>query len=245
MPNTKATAGDQRSVEELEQAVFAGDPGVTAEQLALARAAADHRRLVAEGEAHRAHQAAEAARAAEIDRLKGDVAALADDRAKLLCLAHEATDTLLALITAVRSRGEQLDQLAARARSLGVVPMSLDDVPRDPSGLGWRHNVAMVGPAKLRLGDTALTSVEPRRLVARIVRDVLDRTGQRSENFSLSNVGAPVEEQINATVREVTPPKLRKLKVVKRWGPRQPGDVVEVPGEDAKWALDRGFAEPA
>jgi hypothetical protein len=241
---TSKAASDPRSVEELEKAVFAGDPGVTAEQLVLARAEADRRRIVAEGEAHRAHLAAEAARAAEIDRLKDDAEALVYDRAKLLALASEATDALLALCTAAKNRGEQLDRLAGRARQLGVAPMSLDDVPRDPSGLGWRRDLHMAGPAKLRLGDTALTAVEPRRLIARIVRDALDRAGQRSENFTLSNVGPPVEEQISATVREVTPPKLRKLKVLKRWGPRQPGDIVEVPTEDAKWALDRDFAEP-
>jgi hypothetical protein len=62
----------------------------------------------------------------------------------------------------------------------------------------------MAGPARIRLGDTALSAADPHRLVARIVKDTFDRTGQRTDPFSLSNAGPPVAAQLDATVREVT-----------------------------------------
>jgi hypothetical protein len=148
------------------------------------------------------------------------------------------------VFTLARDRGRRLDELAARARALGVLEMDLGDGLRDESGLGWRKDHQTIGPARIRVGEVLLSAAQPAKLVARVVLDTFVRVGQRPDGFSLAHVGATLEEQAAAQVREITPPPLRRLRVLKRWGPRQVGDVVEVPGEDARWALDRGFAAP-
>ena len=239
-----ATTVDTRTVAELEAAVIAGDASITAEQLATARARQDHTPLPARTPEHRAQLAAEAARQGQIGKLRDDIESLADDRERLLTLAQQASDALRALFTAARAREDQLDALAGRAKALGINAMSHDDQVRDPSGIGWRREHAMAGPARIRLGDTAHRAADPRRLVARIVKDTFDRTGQRTDAFSLSNAGPPVAEQIDATVREVTAPRLYRMHVVRRLGQHQPGTIVELVHETARWARDKGYAIP-
>jgi hypothetical protein len=245
MPSKTEMTSDSRTVAELEAAVVAGDETVTAEQLEAARARERHAQLLSEGAAHRAFRAAEAARQAEIEKLRADMSGLADDREHLLTLVRKATDALAEMFVAARARGAQLDDLAGRARVLGITAMSLDDQIRDASDIGWRRDHQQVGPARLRIGDVALGAVDPVRLTARIVQDVFDRAGQRTDRFSLANAGAPVVEQISATVRTVSPPEVVKMRVLKRWGAHQPGTVVEVDPEAAHWARQRGYAQPA
>ena len=179
-----ATTVDTRTVAELGAAVIAGDSSITAEQLAAARARQDHTRWPAGTPEHGAQLAAEAARQGQIGKLRDHIESLADDRERLLTLAQQASDALRALLTAARAREDQLDALAGRAKALGINPMSLDDQVRDPSGIGWRREHAMAGPARIRLGDTALSAADPRRLVAWIVKDTFDRTGQRTDASS-------------------------------------------------------------
>jgi hypothetical protein len=128
--------------------------------------------------------AAEAARQGQIGKLRDDIESLANDRERLFTLAQQASDALRALFVAARAREDQLDALAGRAKALGINAMSPDDQVRDPSGIGWRREHALAGPARIRLGDTALSAADPRRLVAWIVEDTFDRTGQRTDAFS-------------------------------------------------------------
>ena len=181
-----ATTVDTRTVAELEAAVIAGDASIAGEQLATARARQDHTPLPASAAEHRAQLAAEAARQGQIGRLRDDIESLANDRERLLTLAQQASDALRALFTAARAREDQLDALAGRAKALGINAMSLDDQVRDPSGIGWRREHALAGPARIRLGDTALSAADPHRLVAWIVKDTFDRTGQRTDPFGYS-----------------------------------------------------------
>jgi hypothetical protein len=175
-----ATTVDTRTVAELEAAVIAGDASITAEQLATARARQDHTPLPASTSERRAQLTAEAARQGQIGKLRDDIESLADDRERLLTLAQQASDALRALFTAARAREDQLDALAGRAKALGINAMSHDDQVRDPSGIGWRREHAMAGPARIRLGDTALSAADPRRLVAWIVKDTRpDRSTNR------------------------------------------------------------------
>jgi hypothetical protein len=176
-----ATTVDTRTVAELEAAVIAGDASITAEQLAAARARQDHTPLPASASEHRAQLTAEAARQGQIGKLRDDIESLANDRERLLTLAQQASDALRALSTAARAHEDQLDALAGRAKALGINAMSLDDQVRDPSGIGWRREHAMAGPARIRLGDTALSAADPHRLVAWILTDTFDRTGQRTD----------------------------------------------------------------
>src|SRR5687768_7167800 len=127
MPTTNKTRTDPRSVAELEAAVVAGDATVTPEMLAVARARADHERLRAEGDAYRRQLEAEAARQVQVEQLRERIIGLHDDRDQLRALAVQAREALGALFSATAARGVQLDELAGRARDLGIVPMALDD----------------------------------------------------------------------------------------------------------------------
>jgi hypothetical protein len=151
-----ATTVDTRTDAELEAAVIAGEASITAE----------------------------AGRQGQIQKLRDDIESLANDRERLLTLAQQASDALRALFIAARAREDQLDALAGRAKALGINAMSLDDQVRDPSGIGWRREHAMAGPVRIRLGDTELSAADPRRFVARIVKDTFDRTGRRTDAFS-------------------------------------------------------------
>jgi hypothetical protein len=213
--------------------------------LARSRAAEDHARLQAEGQAHRAFRDAEAARRVEIEKLRGDIGNLVDDRDQLLALASTASDALARLFIAARERGAHLGDLAGRARVLGVAQMSTDDTVRDPSGIGWRKDPQAAGPARVQVDDVALGAVDPKRLTARLVREVLDRAGQRTDGFSLANAGPPVAEQIASTVREVPKPELVRVRVVKKWGAHRAGEIAEIDHESAVWARTKGLVVPA
>jgi hypothetical protein len=245
MVTKTSTTTDTRSVAELEQAVVAGDLSITAEQLAAARDAEHHAALQREAQVRREHAAAAAARDGEIEKLRGEYRRVADEKDEITEAGVAAVAAVERVFMLAQNRGRRLDELAARARSLGIVEMGLDDVVRDVSGLGWRKSVHMAGPAHLRVDDKLLAAPSPVKLVARTVHDAFVRVGQRIDNFSLKNSGASIEELAAAQVREITPPKLRRLRVAKRWGQNQVGDIVEVDGETAKWALQREFATPA
>jgi hypothetical protein len=83
------------------------------------------------------------------------------------------------------------------------------------------------------------------RLTARIVRDTFDRAGQRSDGFTLGNAGPAVAEQVAATVRQVAPPELVRVRTTRRWGAHPAGAVVEVDHQSALWARSRGYAVSA
>jgi hypothetical protein len=235
---------DQRTVAELEAAILDGDLSITAEALAAARSREDHARLLADAAVHRVQLEAQQRQEAELEQLRHDIAALVDDRDDVLALAAEATQALAALFAAARGRGATLDALAGRARALDVTQMGFEDEVRDPSGIGWRRDHTTVGPARIRLADVALGAVDPVKLTARIVRDVFDRAGQRSDGFTLGNAGPPVAEQVAATVREVIPPELVRVRTTRRWGAHPVGAVVEVDHEIALWARSKGYAVP-
>ena len=83
------------------------------------------------------------------------------------------------VFTLARDRGRRLDELAARARALGVLEMDLGDGLRDESGLGWRKDHQTIGPARIRVGEVLLSAAQPAKLVARVVLDTFVRVGQR------------------------------------------------------------------
>jgi hypothetical protein len=242
---TSTTATDTRSVAELEAAVLAGDDYITAEMLNAARVKEQHAALLHEARLQQEHAAAAALRDGEIEKLRGEYRRVADEKDEITEAGVAAVAAVERVLVLAQNCGRRLDELAGRARSLGITEMGLDDVVRDVSGLGWRKSVHMAGPAHLRVDDKLLAAPSPVKLVARVVHDAFVRVGQRIDNFSLKNAGASIEEQASAQVRTITPPKLRRLRVAKRWGQHQVGDVVEVDGETAKWALQREFAEPA
>jgi hypothetical protein len=241
---TSTTATDTRSVAELEAAVLAGDATVSAEMLNAARVKEHHAALLHEARLRQEHAAAAAVRDGEIEKLRADMLALADETDATVQAGVAAVAAVEKVLSGAKNRGRRLDELAARARALGITSMGLDDGLRDASQIGWRKDYSTVGAARIRIGDVLLGAAEPRKLVSRVVRDALVAAGERPEGFSLANPGLSLEEQASAQVRTITPPKLRRLRVAKRWGQHQVGDVVEVDGETAKWALQREFGEP-
>jgi hypothetical protein len=242
---TSTTATDTRSVAELEQAVLAGDDTITAEMLNAARVKEQHAALRHEARLRQEYAAAAALRDGEIEKLRVDVLALADEADETVQAGVAAVAALEKVLSGAKARGRRLDELAARARALGITSMGLDDGLRDASHIGWRKDYSMVGAARLRIGDVLLGAAEPTKLVSRVVRDALVAAGERPDGFTLAHAGPSLEEQASAQVRTITPPKLRRLRVAKRWGQHQVGDLVEVDGETAKWALQREFATPA
>lgn len=244
MPS-KITETPPSTVAELEAALLAGDSSVTAQALALAQAEQDRQQLLAE--AHRRQEAtsAEAARQAKVAELRRRVEGLVDDRPQLHDRAVEAVEALTALWEAARRRGELLDRLALEARGLGIASMPIDDTITDPSGVGWRRDAAAIhaGPARLRVGDTLIGAVAPERIVARVVVDALARIGKPASALNLANAGPPLVEQIDSQVRVIEAPATARVRVLKRWGAHQPGALVAVDTESAKWAVQRHFAE--
>jgi hypothetical protein len=81
------------------------------------------------------------------------------------------------------------------------------------------------------------------RLTSRVVRDVFDRAGQRTDGFSLAHAGPSVADQVARMVSEVRRPQQVVVRAAKRWGPHQPGSLVATDLEMARWALGRGYAE--
>jgi hypothetical protein len=239
-----ATADDQRTAVELEAAILDGDLSISSELLHAARLRDQHQALLHEAWIRQQQADACAVRDRDVENLRRDILALTDDGEELRRAGEAAVAALETVYTLARDRGVQLDQLAARARSLGITEMGLDDAVRDESGLGWRRDHTTIGPARIRVGDVLLSAASPAKLIARVVRDAFANLGQRVDGFSLSNVGPELAEQVAAQTREITPEPTRRVRVVKRWGPRQPGDVVEVPITDARWAMDKGFGVP-
>jgi hypothetical protein len=241
---TKTTA-DTRTVTELEQAVLDGDNTITAEQLGAARLRQQHQALQREAQLRLQQAEARAARDRDLQRLRDDILGRADGGDEMRQAGAAAVAALERLYSLGQDRERQLDELASRAGALGVVPMGLDDTVRDESGLGWRKEHQTVGPARIRVDDVLLSAASPTKLVARAVFEAFTHLGQRVDGFTLANPGPCIDEQIAAQVREIVPQPTRRVRVTKRWGPRQPGDIVEVPITDARWALDKGFAVPA
>jgi hypothetical protein len=240
---TKPTA-DTRTASELEQAVLRGDADITPTMLAEARARDDLAQLQAQAEVRRAEAEAEAARQQGIAQLAADIDALADDREHLAGLARQATELLVRVYRAANDRGLALDVFARRARDLGIAEMTVADELQDPNGIGWRAGAQLAGPARIRHNDLALTAADPLRMVTRVLRDALDQVGRRTDNVTLQATSHSVETQIDATVRTVTAPVLRKVRTIQRWGPHQPGTVVEVEEDSARWAVAKRYAVP-
>jgi hypothetical protein len=237
------TASDPRTAAELEQAVLDGDNTITAEQLGAARLHEQHQALQREAQLRVQQADAKAARDHDIRHLRDDILALADHGDELRRLAVAADAALEALYTAAARRGPALDELAGRARSLGIQTMQIDDQVRDDSGLGWRRDTAMTH-AHVRVDDTLLSAITPRKLMQRVVFDVLARLGVRVDGFSLKNPGPTVDDQINSQVREIVPEPTRRLRCAKRWGQHDVDAVVEVDSATARWGLDRGYFVP-
>lgn len=240
-----ATKTDDRSYEDLEQAVIAGDSSITAEQLSTAR---ERDRLVvlqrqAEERARREREAAE--REAELAELTRDMEALPDNTGELRQLAAAATEALAAVFAAMGERDRRCRELASRAKRLGVPEVLDGEGARHSDGIGWSRVWSSRGvsqsPGCVHLGGRQLAGGDPWRFSERIIADAREQAGLSpfAPGVTQGDRYPEIDEQLKLMDRVLHADATVAIRLTRS------GRVQQVTASHASHVVRRGWAEYA
>jgi hypothetical protein len=232
----------QATVAELEAQILAGDLTVTAEQLEQARIHERHAELVAQACSRAEIEAIEAQRQEEIEQLRADIAGVKDEAPQLQELADTAARVLDSLVTALADRNHVVADLARRARALGIAQTNSSHTVTDPSGIGWAAGHGR--NSTVILDGRVITGRHPLDVLDKIFRTIVAARKLHERTWRAESTPA-VREQLAMMDHEITAPTTVALRVHKRWGQYQPGQLVQVDPATAKWAAERGIGAAA
>lgn len=233
------------SAAELEDAVRSGDTRITAADIAAARAREHHEALLLEATSRAQIREADAKRAQDVQVLRDDIDAVSNDVAQLSELALTARTALVDLIDAMTAREATLNALAGRARHLRILPMDTQLTVADDSGIGWSGGPGTGDPAILGLDDRRLATSRPIDILQRLIHELSTQHRLKDSRWRGPHNAPTVRDQIEHLDRTLVEPRKITVRYLKRHGQHQPGTIAQLDETTARWAIDRGLAQPA
>ena len=155
-------------VDALRARVAAGDPNVTATEIATARSLAEFAELRAQAAARALDDAKEAHRQARLAAVRATLADLADDSDEIAALVRTAEQALTAVVEACQRRDPMLAEALATMHACGV----------PDRGAGWHGHPEHAGLAWCQwtsaviADDRVISRIDPGKVLAALLRRV-------------------------------------------------------------------------